>query len=458
MSPFTSMPVELQCQCIQSLDVPSLKAFRLVSRSSARIGFDELFRTVVLGFSDESVARFAQVLGDERTKPLVKNIVVEIGAAEQEMNEDYEINEDWEIRETTWALAIPTIAEFPSVRHVDLVFDDQVEFEDGEFNDWYEDEAVLQPTEYREHYMKLMYWALEKAGCVDSLAIKCLQDELCECKNDSADNGQATSVCKMDCWCLNASFLAARSPLKRLALHVATGHHEHLPQNDIKCPALHACFNSGLLNLWLKPLQPQLIHLTLYADAYWGVWPYIELRGIYFPNLKSLALGNFTIAHDWQIDWLASHGATLEELILDNCPIARELYLYQDSAAANWPDLQPTEDDRYEKMYETRWHHVFPLFQEKLRKLRHFGIGSGSWPDHMFDRRYELPAKIAHNRYASFNQGYQRRSPWSDDEDGRELVAEDKAALEALLLAIGYTKKRIEWMADAEWDAEEGWI
>jgi hypothetical protein len=183
---------------------------------------------------------------------------------------------------------------------------------------------------------------------------------------------------------------------------------------------------------------------------YWGIYPFFDIRGLCFSDLKSLVLGNFTIAHDWQIDWIISHGETLEELILDDCPIVYALSLGD-------YDAEDNDWERYStKLVETRWSSVFPLFQQRLKTLRHFAIGHGPWSDRMFECRYDLLARIEPSRYVSYEHG-QGPTPWNEDDVGKKHVTlgygeteaqievpdcevEDQAALDALLGALQYGK------------------
>jgi hypothetical protein len=235
-------------------------------------------------------------------------------------------------------------------------------------------------------------------------------------------------------------------------LTIAITWNDPAPAATLEERATRGCFNLGLGNLWLKPTMLQLTHLTLNADIYWGINPFSDLRGLCFPKLKSLALGNFSIAHGWQIDWINSHGQTLKELILDDCPIVYALQLGRDDARDNdW------EEDSI-KLVKMRWSNVFFLFQQRLGRLRHFGVGHGPWnSDEMIERRYELPASILPSRYVSYQNGY-RPTPWIENdvgskhmkwnyENGAEVLievpeceVEDQAALDGLLQAIKYGK------------------
>jgi len=82
--------------------------------------------------------------------------------------------------------------------------------------------------------------------------------------------------------------------------------------------------------------------MSLCGDCYWGVWLLVDFREIPpFRQLKSLAFGNFTIAFDWQIDWIAAHSSSLEQLIFDDCTVVTALGFREEQAQALFPGLAP---------------------------------------------------------------------------------------------------------------------
>lgn len=87
-------------------------------------------------------------------------------------------------------------------------------------------------------------------------------------------------------------------------------------------------FFSDLPSFWLKPAFSNLEHLALYSNLYVGFVPKCDFRGLHFPKLKTLALGNHAFIHDSQLDWILSHGETLTELYLDHCSIIFEATVY----------------------------------------------------------------------------------------------------------------------------------
>ncbi|KAF2126197.1 hypothetical protein P153DRAFT_254443, partial [Dothidotthia symphoricarpi CBS 119687] len=213
--------------------------------------------------------------------------------------------------------AIGTIRSFKNTEEVELRFARQCAVE----SDWTKE--VAETTDFRIGTLESFFSALKDASKVKGLTIKNLQDHM--------DKGLFESD----------HFLAVRNRLSRLHLQIATESDDAAPENSLYLPACDQGFTHDLPGLWLIPLQNQLTHLTLYgAECLWGVWPFVDLRAIStFPRLVSLSLGNLTIAHDWQIDWILSHASTLEELLLDDCYIVTALQLNEEQAAANFPSL-----------------------------------------------------------------------------------------------------------------------
>ncbi|KAJ4296333.1 hypothetical protein N0V90_006378 [Kalmusia sp. IMI 367209] len=510
------LPAEILLQIAQYLDNDTLKSFRLVSRAASTIATERLFRVVLLRLTkgdfitDEDMTpngditivpnatpkNLNAILESDTLKKLVKKVVIDgdNGAHWMEKEEDEYGDFIDDYVETAWSGALGRIYQFPYLREVDFAFNGIAGLDmDGEFE---------QDDEYREYYQRLLFATLSKTELLDSLSIRNIQDALIT--HTGPDE---------------ASMLV-REKLKKLALMVVTETmHVYsvagLGDLDIDAPAFHECFNSGLTSHWLKPTQQQLTHLTLYCDSYWGIYPFTDLRGIHFPHLKSLSLGRWTIAHDWQHEWVTSHGDTLEELVLDDCPIVYALKMEPKMADANWPDMQPPDgwgeiDTNILKQYGTRWSDILPTFQHGLKHLRSFGMACRPFDDEtyshevMFNTRYDIPARIEASRYTNFAYNSIDHTQWyahvdraagtgkgmdcwvtdrkmekeAEQEEGdhfrvsiknehghaEELQepdaaqrAADEAALSQLLRAMGRSEHEISRMKGLEWHAGKGW-
>lgn len=181
-------------------------------------------------------------------------------------------------------------------------------------------------------------------------------------------------------------------------------------------------FFEGLPKTWLSPpLAQNLRVLSLYFRNYWGWCPKMDFRAVNpgrgpnsgFPQLKVLALGNFTFSHEWQIGWIASLGQNngsggLEELYLDDCPIlykARQLSPMDEGETSlghdENGDMRSVSNHGYPakevmahrtrmgtrrgrpptqtQEYAIRWFSVLRQWQELMKCLRVFRMGHGVW-------------------------------------------------------------------------------
>lgn len=134
----------------------------------------------------------------------------------------------------------------------------------------------------------------------------------------------------------SSNFKNVLSRITELHLLTAVQIEELASENYVLKTALNDFFRGGLPNAWLKPASQNLTRLTLYTNTYWGWLPGFDPRGIRFPSVKYLALGNYTFAHDWQIEWITSHFADLETLIMVDCPI-----VFQCTLPAVYLNMQP---------------------------------------------------------------------------------------------------------------------
>ena len=207
---------------------------------------------------------------------------------------------------------------------------------------------------------------------------------------------------------------------KNLHLQITTWSHEPSPDADIELHHRHKLFNADLNKDWLLPMQTQLTHLTLHCNTYWGVYPRWQPSNLHFPHLKSLALGKWTIAFDWQIEFITSHAQTLEQLILTNCPILHALRMTRRQLENDWQSRLPgtCRGKPYTENWfcDLRWHTVLDTFRTQLTKLKHFSMGRGPAGafdfclrvyhfDDAFEDRYKLRPCIDSSRYAVFDFG-----------------------------------------------------
>ncbi|KAL3480563.1 hypothetical protein BJX99DRAFT_220424 [Aspergillus californicus] len=259
--------------------------------------------------------------------------------------------------------------------------------------------------------------------------------------------------------------------IKSLRLNIANQLNEGNGENNVEYDAVHKFFNNDLASFWLKPAMANVEHLTIYSSMYWGFFPKCDLRDVHFPRLKTLSLGNFAFIDDSQLQWILSHGETLEELYLDDCPILHEVAvdnahrergtLLDNTSFQAHPGFEhesepSTTQYHYCKLhasYSARWADYFRAFAEKLPRLRHIRVGSHPewWCDETTPFEKETGIKIGFKEsYMVYCDGYGPSQYMAsmihddtfdgcDDRKGEEIRAseEDKAALRELMEKLG---------------------
>lgn len=295
--------------------------------------------------------------------------------------------------------AVSTISKFPNLASIVLHFRSAVTDEENSFY------AVPDDISFRTEILTLMFSTFNNTESpipnLRSLTIKNLQD---------LNSAEVTT---------SPAFTSTLSRLTELHLHIATEYDTASPETSISHSCLHTFF-AQLPQTWLYSTQPNLTHLTLYTDTYWGWAPSFDPRLLHFPNLKNLSLGNFTFAHDWHHSWITSHASTLETLILDDCPILFYIYPFEclrentDNTSHDNHDIflhHPKspgsqhlnfDDSRY--TYSIRWHHLFSTLATVLTNLTKFVYSSGDWPN-AFPIRNQLLPYLWLKRYIAFNGG-----------------------------------------------------
>jgi hypothetical protein len=260
-------------------------------------------------------------------------------------------------------------------------------------------------------------------------------------------------------------FLRILGRLQSLRLFIATRIVEPFQKHDINAFELHE-FASQLSTTWIRPAKSNLTRLALYMDVPWGYAPKVDFRELHLPHLRILELGNWCISHDWQIDWLASHGGTLMTLWMDACSILTkatstvaldsEGYPLYSIDSPNHPPLPAgIPSERYE--YNRRWHHLFDRFAKDLPELSdfRFGISNWFWSDELEDVVEQLPDEhrspvwgpLSDERYLMFSTAF-TDSPWrprfpsfsdtiQQTEYPPKLLLEDKKSLVRLLRKVG---------------------
>ncbi|KAJ5464218.1 hypothetical protein N7475_007353 [Penicillium sp. IBT 31633x] len=337
-------------------DITTLKTLRLTSHTLCFFATKYLFSEVSLYTEDESCQAFESIL----THPQLSDKVYKVRLNTVEVDYD----SDTEVEELEpppkWEKLLTKLPSLSNLESVVLRFDKNC----AKSGDWIE---PAQSDEYRE---TIIQWL--------GIGLGSLRRPLKELGIQNQQN--VTPISEEVEEVLNA--------LKSLRLNVVHELEPACPENEIYKEELHKFYETILPSVWLEPTMGSLQKLSLYSSFYWGFWPKLSLDGVHFPNLQSLALGNFSFFKDEQLDWILSH-STLEELYLDDCPIlleARILDNENDLSESPIPkselEFRKNEDrsDSWHYNYPSRWSNYFASIEAGLPHLRHFAFGhNAAW-------------------------------------------------------------------------------
>ncbi|KAF1924602.1 uncharacterized protein M421DRAFT_277863 [Didymella exigua CBS 183.55] len=397
---FSSLPVEIQRQCLNYLDTAALKSTRFVSRALSDIAAEALFGVATLRFTVQSANRFSGLLQHHVFRRYIRQINLETQWEDNKNPDDgcyvHPPPGWWRERAAEWTSARP-----PNLHT--LVLD-----------------TAYACVNNHCSALGLAFNEFLSRGAMDSLTVKHLQD---------------------DCQVERPKLAHSSTKLHKLHLLITTWSNDASTDLDIEIRHRHALFNMYLSATWLEPLQSQLTHLTLHCNTYWGIYPRWQPNNLHFPNLKSLAFGKWTIAHDWQIDFITSHGPTLEQLVFTRCPIMHASRLTRRQVHNLWSERLPgtsrSGPPTTNHFSDLRWHAVLRQLASALPKLKHFSMGRGPidrvdfykrahCADTGFADRYSQPPTIDWSRYVIFDSG-DGPSEWREadaERGGRYAIAE----------------------------------
>jgi hypothetical protein len=409
------LPDELLVLCCNQLDMFATQAFRLTSKRMVPMATKRLFSRIHLLPTTESANKARAILENKDLMPLVTTVSIKTSLEETEHPtwdieswadddpedpdyEEHDIETDGEVSRE-FKVLLNDIGLFRNLRRVELKFDWEVVglggWDSGNHKEW---------REYREPFLRSVFGALNHAEHpalrVHSLSI---------CNLHDLSNYE---ILKSD------DFKAVLSRIDTLELGIATEEQSASPESNIECSERHQFFGTDLVDYWLAPVQHNLVNLKIYSSCYWGYLPKCDLRKLHFPKVKGLALGNMTFTHDWQLDWIVSHGKTLESLTLDDCPIVHDAMVGQVIDHERYVKLQDDKSLQWEDSeniwsYSSRWHDYLRKMTTGLPRLQHFGMGHGAWNNcydednvtQAFEAAASLPAQLETGRYIIFHWG-----------------------------------------------------
>lgn len=401
-------------------DVISLRNLRLASRGFARMCATRLFNCVRLLPTEESSVRYNQILSEPVLSSQVRKVVFQTrmvpgGSTSCWSRQKPGPGDDYSRPHLFFMDALQQVGCFPNLTHVEMVFGSQCVGPDS-FNE------TTERVRFREGVLSAFYAGLNHrehpASKVFNLSIKNLQDRTPHALIDSdEDEDEAVRDIKF-----RKDFEQVMSRITHLSLQIATEDEEAAPEMTLDLPESHNFFAHELKEYWIAPIAENLVYFKLYAcNMLFGTFPACDLPKL--PKLRTLILGNLSMCNEDHIDWILSHAATLEELILDDAVVAVGTVLYAEVADEasrriiyspltiedGRPLCQPELDHALPKrrwLWLTRWHHIFGRLQRSLPNLKHFAIGHGNWDEHKaFDEVETLQNVLTDARYQYLDRG-----------------------------------------------------
>ncbi|KAF2171633.1 hypothetical protein M409DRAFT_17869 [Zasmidium cellare ATCC 36951] len=291
--------------------------------------------------------------------------------------------------------ALSNLSKFEKLKHISINFAERCIAGGDWINEAPEDITV------RSRVLRALTEDTEYPEKLHSLSIRNLQDLLPDVIAESG--GWKKLLGKLD----------------SLGLWITNEGDEAAPESNMEYKELHEFYRTELKRKILVPVREQLKELKLYSnEVYWGHYPHFDLQDpdMHFPKLETLAIGKLAFVHDWQVDWILSHGATLKGLIIDDCPIliAGREFQKMDNAYSRRANSISTDDDQVCWTNPVRWHTLFRRFKYGLPHLRHFAIRTTAshWverPDSQdvdsFRDTFALENNLQVSRYCLFDAG-----------------------------------------------------
>ncbi|KAL4936732.1 hypothetical protein BDV06DRAFT_86642 [Aspergillus oleicola] len=390
MAELLSLPTETLRDIFSHADQATRKALRLANRQLGKIGQQSVFKTVAISNTQRSFNQADEIVKRPELTHLITKVYLntfdtaDFGALDEDQNEEGDAGET----------LFHYVKKMPRVQSVVLRFHPEVA--EGDWDD------APQEMPFRSCVMEQSLDALAEMPNVKELAIRDLQNVNERDPKTIADLKKVLS--RLRSLRLNIANVS-------MGMSGSSDYHRENPQR----------FFSELPSVWLKPCLANLEHLTLYSTLYAGFFPKCDFRGLHFPRLKSLALGNHVFIHDSQLDWILSHSSTLSELYLDDCGIVWEAAVYGEfefDEDTYTRTLLPKESfkphphlpsHKLYYAYSSRWADYFRAFKDKLPVLRHFRYGHGPewWAEDStpFETETRIPVGFHKESYMVFYDG-----------------------------------------------------
>ncbi|KAK1830967.1 f-box domain protein [Podospora conica] len=402
-----NLPEEIIFKIVTPLERRELCSLRLVCHRLHPIATQILFSVVrVYSDDDESLERYNQII----QHPVFKNHIRHVEFETLRDENDEEENEDPATLSPSFASALLSLPTLPSLASTTLRFSPKGTrtWEYPGERDSYKNEWP-QTSTFRHSLLTTLFTALAASPSITSLHLDNLLNTI--------DPPTTTPP-----FLTSAPVRAVLSRLTSLNLSIVTEPDDACPEAELNDPRLHAFMAELPLTVFTPDCAANLRSLVLYQTTFhFGYAPKLDLRGVRFPRLRTLALGNYTFTHDWQLAWLGAHAGTLEELYLDDCVVvyyAKLLWAGFDGEGypvfgAGGKEVAGAPREAY-RFYDMTWAKILGYVRDEMvgegRGLRKVMVGSSPRWDGGVERHCVMGAEEEED-------GAQRRYPGREYED-----------------------------------------
>ncbi|KAL4779302.1 hypothetical protein BJX76DRAFT_351902 [Aspergillus varians] len=375
MANFTDPPVKILKEMFSRADQRSRKALRLVNSQLGKIGQQSVFEVVSVSLTvGDFVHRLQEILKRPDLASHITQVYLNTFDLDERHLDGYDVVSVLEL--------FGFLKDIPRLRSVVLRF--HPECPDADLDEAPQDEN------FRSAVMKEGLPTLAAISQIRDLALR-------------------------EIWIVNetdpeaiAHLNKILARLRSLRLNIANENKGTVGISDYERGNPQVFF-SELPSFWLKPALSSLKHPALYSSIYIGFFPKCDFRGLHFPQLKTLTLGNHTFF-----------------AILYNASVYTE-------------SMDQLQEGEVHSSYKTRWADYFRACKDKLPHLQHFRYGSS--PDWWADSTtpFEREGQIAIGFHSESYMDSQVVGTSMDYGDGKPLEPseDDQSALRELCAKVG---------------------
>lgn len=208
-------------------------------------------------------------------------------------------------------------------------------------------------------------------------------------------------------------------------------------------------WSKHLPTAWLSHNSNCLTHLTLSFRDYAGFYPKIDLRGVFFQRLQMLRFDGFQFTHDWQRDWIISHGKTLKEVFIVRCAMLVERNSKVPLDAEGYPIYGSPAPTRTSSTWPARWHEWFHAFNQSLVRLTEFVTERRCLhanDDYSYGGAFGIQFGLKCSRYCTYVDGVTRASAETNQLE-TDLAGYDGGALTSIMRKIG-REDRVKFLVE----------